>query len=136
MLIQPFAQRMLDRIGVAAELESRSMPVRRIDARNAVGRRVMDFGYDDLDRSQFGWGVQRGTLFDLLRDAVTNVDVTVTTGFDVRKLAYDGRWWLRSEDGRIRGPFELIVGADGARSRVRWLSGLGAKDVGYPYGAL
>ena len=68
MLIQPFAQRMLDRIGVAAELESRSMPVRRIDARNAAGRRVMDFGYDDLDPSRFGWGVHRGTLFDLLRE--------------------------------------------------------------------
>ena len=136
MLIQPFAQRVLDRIGIADELGSRSMPVRRIDARNAAGRRVMDFGYGDLDSNRCGWGVHRGTMFDLLRAAVTAAGATVTTGFDVRKLAFDGRWWLRSEDGRIRGPFDLIVGADGARSRVRWLSGLGTKDVGYPYGAV
>jgi 2-polyprenyl-6-methoxyphenol hydroxylase-like FAD-dependent oxidoreductase len=136
MLIQPFAQRILDRLGVAEELETRSMPVRRIDARNAGGRRVMDFGYDDLDPNSVGWGVHRGTLFDLLRAAVVAAGVTISTGFDVRKLAFDGRWWVRAEDGRIRGPFDLIVGADGARSRVRWLSGLGVKDVGYPYGAL
>jgi 2-polyprenyl-6-methoxyphenol hydroxylase-like FAD-dependent oxidoreductase len=136
MLIQPFAQRILERLGVADELESRSMPVRRIDARNGRGRRVLDFGYDDLDPNSFGWGVHRGTLFDLLSGAVAAAGVSVATGFEVRKIAFDGRWWLRALDGRIRGPFDLIVGADGARSRLRWLSGLCVKDVGYPYGAL
>ncbi len=136
VLIQPFAQRVLDRLGVAEELEARSMPVRRIDARNARGRRVLDFGYDDLDPASWGWGVHRGTLFELLAGAAATAGASVTTGFDVQKVAFDGRWWLRAEDGRIRGPFDLVVGADGARSRIRWLSNLCVKDVGYPYGAL
>src|SRR5688500_18669303 len=47
ILLQGLGQRVLDELGLADALESRSRPVRRIDARTKGGRRVLDFGYDD-----------------------------------------------------------------------------------------
>ena len=70
ILLQGLGQRVLDELGLADALESRSTPVRRIDARTKAGRRVLDFGYDDLVPGSYGWGVHRGTLFDLLYGAV------------------------------------------------------------------
>jgi 2-polyprenyl-6-methoxyphenol hydroxylase-like FAD-dependent oxidoreductase len=45
-------------------------------------------------------------------------------------------WWLRGTGALELGPYDLVVGADGARSRIRRFAGLARTDVGYPYGAL
>jgi 2-polyprenyl-6-methoxyphenol hydroxylase-like FAD-dependent oxidoreductase len=42
---------------------------------------------------------------------------------------------MEGPDGRL-GPFDLIVAADGARSRIRRFLRLASKDVGYPYAAV
>jgi 2-polyprenyl-6-methoxyphenol hydroxylase-like FAD-dependent oxidoreductase len=137
ILIQPLAQQVLGSLQLADELEACSTPVRRIDGRTRTGRRVMDFGYGDVLPGVRGWGVNRGALFRLLWDALRQAGITTHLGFDVDRMTVDdGGWRLHRTDGSEAGPFDLVVGADGARSRVRHLSGLAGKDVGYPYGAV
>ncbi len=58
------------------------------------------------------------------------------TGVEVQDLVRDGGRWSLTTTAGTAGPFDLVVGADGARSRIRRLSGLASKDVGYPYGAI
>ena len=136
ILLQPLGQRVLASLGLAGELEARSSPVRAIDARTRRGRRVLDFAYRDVDPSVTGWGVHRGVLFDLLWNALAPGGVAAEAGVDVRRgRLVDGRWVLSTRAGD-RGPFDLLVGADGARSRLRAWSGLAVKDAGYPYGAI
>jgi 2-polyprenyl-6-methoxyphenol hydroxylase-like FAD-dependent oxidoreductase len=128
----------LARLGLADELERRSSPVRRVDARTRSGRVVLDFGYGAVDPSAVGWGVHRGTLFHLLWRSLEDAGIPRETGIAVRGLRRDrgdGGWRLETTAGD-RGPFDLVVGADGAESRIRRLSGLGRKDAGYPYGAI
>ena len=136
ILLQPLGQRVLASLGLADELAARSAPIRAIDARTRSGRRVLDFGYRAVDPQASGWGVHRGSLFDLLWGALAPAGVATETGVDVRGAALvDGRWFLATGSGE-RGPFDLLVGADGARSRIRAWSGLAIKDAGYPYGAI
>src|SRR5262245_56467748 len=66
ILLQPPGQRVLRGLGLAEALEARSAPVRRIDGRTLSGRRVLDFGYGDVDPAITGWGVHRADLFHLL----------------------------------------------------------------------
>lgn len=136
IMLQGLGQRVLDRLGLGDELERRSTPVRRIDARTVGGRRVLDFGYDDVHPGTYGWGVHRGTLFELLCGAVATAGIPTETGVEVTGLDWSGDGWHLGTTLGDRGPFDLVIGADGARSRVRRLTGLATKDVGYPYGAV
>ena len=137
ILLQPLGQQILLELGLADELERCSTPVRRIDARTATGRRVLDFGYDDVLRGTYGWGVSRAELFQLLWAAVLRSGIPVRTGADIRTLTVDSDGYgLQTTDHEPLGSFDLVIGADGARSRLRRLSGLARKDVGYPWGAL
>jgi 2-polyprenyl-6-methoxyphenol hydroxylase-like FAD-dependent oxidoreductase len=136
ILLQRLGQRVLADLGLADELENRSSPVRRVDARTTSGRRVLDFAYDEIVPGAYGWGVHRGTLFGLLWGAVAAAGIPIRTGVEVNALAADGDGWRLTTTAGDAGPFDLVVGADGARSRIRRLSGLTKKDVGYPYGVI
>jgi 2-polyprenyl-6-methoxyphenol hydroxylase-like FAD-dependent oxidoreductase len=136
ILLQRLGQRVLADLGLADELERCSSPVRRVDARTPSGRRVMDFGYDDVLPGSYGWGVHRGALFGLLLDAVRAEEIPIITGPEVAGIRWSRAGWLLEAGSEELGPFDLVIGADGARSRVRRIAGLARKDVGYPYGAL
>lgn len=137
ILLQRLGQEILDALGLAHELGRRSAPVRWVDARTPGGRKVMDFRYDDVVADSHGWGVHRGVLFQLLWDAVQAAGIPVETGVQVDGLAWTPQGWRLEAGGSTdSGPFDLVVGVDGARSRLRRRSGLVTKDVRYPFGAL
>lgn len=136
ILLQPLGQAVLSDLGLADELARSSTPVRRIDGRTRGGRTVLAFGYADAGRSEVGLGVHRGDLFRLLWAAATSA-VAVRTGVAVDDVRHDPDGWrlLTPSDAEL-GPYDLVVAADGARSRVRHRLGLATKDVGYPYGCI
>jgi 2-polyprenyl-6-methoxyphenol hydroxylase-like FAD-dependent oxidoreductase len=139
LLLQPLGQRILATIGLADDLAAASTPVRRIDGRagGPNGRTVLRFGYEDAGSANIGLGVNRGALFGLLWRALADTSVPVRTGFEVVAVQPEaGGTRLVRPRGESAGPFDLVVGADGARSRIRRQLGLATKDVRYPYGAL
>ena len=134
ILLQPLGQQALAELGLLEILAARSMPVRRFDGRTRSGRPVLDFGYPDPDVC--GLGVHRGELFTILWAALGLAGVETRTGVPVNGVRSDTRGWWIDGPGIELGPFDLIVAADGARSRIRRQLGLASNDVGYPYGAL
>lgn len=143
LLLQPLGQRVLGTLGLADELEAGSTPVRRIEGRigGPNGRFLLRFGYEDAHSPHVGLGVNRGSLFGVLWKALTAAGVPIRVGWEVDRVHFEpeGAYLVATDDsadGATAGPFDLVVAADGARSRIRRQLGLATKDVRYPFGAL
>lgn len=139
LLLQPLGQRILGTLGLEDELAAASTPVRRIEGRlgGPDGRFILRFGYEDAGSEHVGLGVNRGALFGVLWKALEAARVPIHTGWEADHVHIEPEGaHLVAPDGRTVGPFDLVVAADGARSRIRRQLGLATKDIRYPYGAL
>ena len=137
ILLQSLGQRILDDLGLRDELAACSRRVRHIDGRTRGGSTVLRFGYEDAPGAIAGLGVHRGDLFRILWQAAERAGIPIETASpidDVRHAA-DG-WHLIRPAGDERGPFALVVAADGHRSQIRRRLGLAKRDREYPFGAI
>ena len=134
--LQETGQQVLDRLGVLDALRAVSRPVERVEIVTAGGRTLVDLGYDALPGSTPALGVARGDLFTLLLAEVRRRGIRLRLGVTVsgvRPVA--GGTAVETADGDL-GTYDLVVGCDGSRSRVRWSMGVTVRDRAYGYGAL
>lgn len=135
-LLQPTGLGVLARLGLHERALAQGRRIERLHGVNRRGRRVMDMRYADHAPDCFGLGLTRGALFGLLRDAYGDAD-RIHTGVCIESVTADGTC-LRDREGGMHGPFDLIVAADGAHSRLR--RSLPRKQLRrealYPWGAV
>ncbi len=135
ILLQPTGQRVLADLGLLEEVAGRGQRIDALYGRNRRGRRVIDLAYGDLHPADVlpgpdhGYGVQRGSLFAALFNALPRAGITVHAGVEAQSVRADGTVELANTSEK----FDLVIVADGARSQLRppW-----AKVTPYPWGAL
>ncbi len=133
-LLQPSGLQVLWRMGLLEAALAHGAPVRRLYGETPAARAVMDMRYAGLDARLFGLGMQRGALFELLARAWPGFGA-MRSDCRIDAVDDDGRS-VRDARGRRHGPFDLVVAADGAASRLRGgVAGRGL-DRPYPWGAL
>lgn len=131
-MLQPTGLAVLDRLALASPVEALAAPIDHIFGREARrGRVVLDVRYGDLRRPRRAVGVHRAALFEVLYGACLDAGVAFETGREIVAAA-DGR--LTDAAGRTRGPFELVIDASGARSRIA--AAHGARPKALAWGAL
>ena len=136
IMLQPTGQAVLARMGLLQPIAERGARIDRLWFRTPSGRTIVDLQYAAIDRDWHAYGIHRGLLFDTLYTAACR-EVTVSTGCEMRGLRRDGAaTYLVCKDGSERGPFDLIVIADGAVSELRTSAGTTKRDAQYPWGAL
>lgn len=133
-LLQPTGLSALWQLGLLPQVLALGRRVDRLYGENETGRAVMDMRYEGLDRRLFGLGLQRGALFEVLRDAWPGAG-EVRTDCRIAGTEDDGRVLVDAE-GRRHGPYDLVVAADGAASGLRAGVGEARLDRAYPWGAL
>jgi 2-polyprenyl-6-methoxyphenol hydroxylase-like FAD-dependent oxidoreductase len=133
-LLQPTGLQALWRMGLLDQVLAHGAAVERLFGDVPCGRAVMDMRYAALDPRLAGVGLQRGALFSILADAWDG-HAQVQADTDIVGIEGDGRVLVDSR-GRRHGPFELVVVADGAASRLRGIVGPARLDAPYPWGAL
>lgn len=131
-LLQPTGLGVLDALELGAAARVRGARIDRLHGANAAGRMVMDMRYAELEAGAFGLGMTRGALFALLHERCRDV-AAVRVGVRIDAIAADGRH-LVDAGGVARGPWDLIVLADGCHSTLRGRSGLLRRDPLYPWG--
>jgi 2-polyprenyl-6-methoxyphenol hydroxylase-like FAD-dependent oxidoreductase len=134
--LQHMGQQVLDRLGLLDDLRAASRTVSRVHIGTEAGRPLLSMGYDDVPGEVPALGVHRGTLFTLLHEAVLARGVPVELGVPVtgvRPVA--GGMAVETATGD-HGTYDLVVGCDGSRSRVRHSMNVAVRDHAYDYGAL
>ena len=132
LLLQPTGQSVLAELGLLDAALACAAPVQQLFGSTRSGRVVMDMQYAKLDAACFGLGIQRGALFNLLRDAYPD-HAKVRTGVTVTQIDAQ-KATLRDADGGAHGPYDLLLLADGAASRLRPQPRV-KRDAPYPWGA-
>lgn len=118
LVIQPVGQDALATVGCLDGARALGTPIARMLGHHAgTGRRVLDVAYDRGGTGHHGLGIHRGALFDVLWRAVAARGIAVVPGFAAVEAPMAGdRRGLRAADGRVAGPFDLVVDAAGAGS--------------------
>jgi 2-polyprenyl-6-methoxyphenol hydroxylase-like FAD-dependent oxidoreductase len=134
-LLQPTGLGVLAALGLHDLALQQGQRISRLHGCNQHGRCVMDMRYADHAIDCFGLGMTRGSLFTLLRDAYADASA-IHAGVIIEMLDADGRHLLAA-DGTRHGPFDLIVVADGAQSRLRQcMPQLVRRQQTYAWGAM
>ena len=133
--LSPGARGFLRDIGAWDELEAaRVAPVRRMEIFGDAGGKL---AFTGRATSPLAWIVEAGRLSRALESLAATLDhVKVLRGRRVsdQGAAADGAWITLDDGTRLEG--DLLVGADGADSRVRAFLGLEAEERRYDEDAL
>lgn len=136
-LLQPSGQRVLREMGLLESVTARSSRIEELEAFTERGRRLTRLRCSEVEPGACAYGVHRGWLFGELHSAALQAGARVVLGAEVQGV--DGQTLSVTVDdaaGRRHGPFDLLIGADGARSWLRrWLNPEERKRE-YPHGAL
>lgn len=135
LLLQPTGLTVLADLGLVEEICTLGQRVERLHGADALsGRTVLDVAYRG---GQFGVGIHRAALFEVLFDAVLAAGITIRTGERILRVSSDnGRSKLEGADGAGDNPsFDLVVDASGARSELVDASSPGARRQALAYGA-
>lgn len=120
LMLQPTGLSVLASLGLVdaiCALGARIDRLRGADATN--GRTVLDVRYDALSGGRFGLGVHRAALFSTLHDAVLAADVRIVTKSDISAVReFQDKIFVMIGERDKAGPFDLVVDASGARSRL------------------
>lgn len=136
LMLQPSGLLALDRLGLRDAATRWGAKVDRLYGRNTRGRTVMDLRYADIGAGAFGLGISRTALFYILHDALLASGARVQFDFEVHGIVDFERPRVIATDGRMEGPFDLLIDCAGAHDRMRDVLNPRAKAKIYPWGAL
>lgn len=129
--ITPASQQLLTTLGVWPGIARRRLcAYDRMAVWDGEGTGHIDFSAAEVGCEALGHIIENGVIRDALLDALSVQDsVTLMAGARVTALSdiEQRRRCLTLEDGRSLSA-ELVVGADGARSQIRELAGLGHRE--------
>lgn len=131
--IAPDSLALLDGLGVGAGVRAaRAHPYRRMRVWDAAGGGELRFDADALGRESLGHIIEHGLLVDRLWEAckaAPGLDLLCPATVEGAEPGADGIGILLGDGRRLRA--RLLLGADGAASRVRALAGIGVDGTDY-----
>ncbi|TGQ17090.1 MULTISPECIES: NAD(P)/FAD-dependent oxidoreductase [unclassified Mesorhizobium] len=136
LILQPTGLTVLADLGLLDEILPLGSRIERLHGTDAKsGRTVLEVRYDARRGRRFGLAVHRAALFGVLYRAALREAIAIETNVEVETPEAGERVTLVCRNGRRLGPFDLIVHASGARSKLRHYLGDAAMPRPLAYGA-
>jgi 2-polyprenyl-6-methoxyphenol hydroxylase-like FAD-dependent oxidoreductase len=135
-LLQPSGMAVLSELGILEPVLGRAAKVTRLHVVKPSGRTLFDLRYEDLHPGCFGAGLHRPVLLEKMIELMAAEGVRIEWGREIvdAQRARE-KWTLKDAHGHEEQGFDLLIVADGARSKLRDLAGTGGINRGYPWGA-
>jgi 2-polyprenyl-6-methoxyphenol hydroxylase-like FAD-dependent oxidoreductase len=135
-LLQPSGMVVLKELGILDEVLAHAAKVDRLHVLDAEGDTLLDLHYQELGRGSFGAGLHRPVLLHYLIRCMREAKVDVRWDWEIESASRQGnQWTIRPTTGNACDGFDLLIVADGARSKLRDLAGTGGVNRGYAWGA-
>ncbi|MEP3478796.1 MAG: NAD(P)/FAD-dependent oxidoreductase [Fuerstiella sp.] len=136
ILLQPSGQAVLSRLGVLDKVTLKTAKISNLLAQHRSGRTLVHLPYKKVSGELFGLGVLRSHIFQILFDRCVSAGVEIREGELIASyVETETGVELIGQDGGKKGVFDLLIAADGSRSRLREHSGLTRSIQEYPDGA-
>ncbi|MDB5357642.1 MAG: Oxidoreductase [Phycisphaerales bacterium] len=136
LLLQPSGQMALRALGLLDQVIARAEPIKALHAWTHRRRMLVRLAYRKLDPDLTGYGVHRGDLFQVLHDCAVNTGVNFTLGVTAQSSRQTSDEIFAVDDaGNEHGPFDVLIAADGSKSRLRLAPQLGARVREFPLAA-
>ncbi|MDP1749104.1 MAG: NAD(P)/FAD-dependent oxidoreductase [Reyranella sp.] len=137
LLLQPTGLSVLRRLDLGDQVERLGARIDGLLGLNHLKHVVLDLAYADLHEAAYGLGIHRGALFGLLHERLQRSTARLVTGAEIVEVEHDGRRaTVVAKAGGRHGPFDLVVVADGAHSRLRERLMPKARAPLYPWGCI
>lgn len=137
VLLQPSGQMVLAALGLLEKVVERAEPIERLSARTHHGSTLIDLPYRHGDSEPCAFGLHRGDLFSALHAALVAEGARVVLDSPIHRFdETSDHVELFDASSASRGTFDLLLGADGSRSKVRESSRLEGIRYAYPHGAM
>ena len=137
LLLQPTGLAVLRRLGLDEQAERLGARIDGLQGLNHLKHTVLDLAYADLHPAAFGLGIHRGSLFELLHGRLRQSTARLIVDAEIVDIVRDGgRATAVDMAGTRHGPFDLVVAADGAHSRLRERLMPQARALLYPWGCI
>ncbi len=137
LLLQPTGLAVLRRLGLDEQAERLGARIDGLQGLNHLKQTVLDLAYADLHPAAFGLGIHRGSLFELLHGRLRQSTARLIVDAEIVDIVREGgRATVVDKAGARHGPFDLVVAADGAHSRLRKRLMPQARAPLYPWGCI
>lgn len=139
VLLQPSGQFVLQKLGVLSEAIRKQLhPYQKLRARDGLGSLFLDLNVAEEGFQTYG--AHRGTLFQALLEPVQKASqqgkLSLRLGQAVERVSPEGGRWNLGTLSEELGSYDLVVVADGNRSRTRSKFGFRCLQRAYRIGAL
>ncbi len=136
LLLQPTGLEALIQLGLQEEALKYGARIDSLIGSTLSDRKVLDLHYKDLQASSFGLGIHRASLFHILFSKFQSLNIKLVTGSSIIKYHhYCEQVEIYDDNGYINS-CDLLVVANGARSKLRKQSPYFISDKEYPWGAI
>lgn len=139
VIIQPIGLAALDILGIRDEIEQYGQRLYSVIGRSGDRNRLsVQVDYSRLNGINYALGLQRGALFNVLYRKVIASGVQIITNVAIETLHYqhDHCIQLQDENNESYGPFEFVIDASGAHSKLRRFAAQNIISKPLHYGSL
>jgi 2-polyprenyl-6-methoxyphenol hydroxylase-like FAD-dependent oxidoreductase len=137
VLLQPSGQLVLKDLGLLDRVIARSEPIDELHAVTGTGKQLIRLPYAEIEPGCRAYGLHRGDLFNVLHEAISSQGVDIRLDHEIHSHhVRQGKAFIRDARANEHGPFDFLLAADGARSRLRAASRLPKWVHEYEYGTL